>query len=389
MSRRELLISVPAREGLKAPSPPRSGRARGRNCCEAAGENMTTSPGTQVKPLAETAKHGSRLLPPARYRHPGDVIRLITAGLVLAGALAVTVATHATYAGAEAAAVLASAVVIGFIHLAGGQRPRDLAAGAGQWPWLTGGSLAGPALLAAAVAVTVAAAPWLSRPWRRAAWIILWLAAVVLLITGTASPAEAVVAFAAGVTAGAAVLVLFGVPDRRIGPEGIAAALGSAGPPVTSVEPAGVEAKGSRPFVAAVEDEKPLFIKVLGSDQRDADLLYRAYRFIRLREVGDTRPAASLIQAVEHQALTAFMAERAGVRVPAVRQVIKTADGSALLAMDRVDGSSLDLIPVQRVDDVMIRELWQQVDGLHRAGIAHRSLRAANIVADRAGRPWV
>src|SRR5690349_18304683 len=399
---------------------------------------MTLSPGTHVRPRAEAAEHGGRLLPPARYRHPGDVIRLFAAGLVLAGGLAVAVATHAIYAGAGAAAVtalapaalagrvlagvvlavlvtaaaaavavtlryrrfrllaglagaavVASAVVIGFIHLTGGQRPRDLAAGAGQWPWLTGGSLAGPALLAAAVAVTVAAAPWLSRPWRRAAWIVLWLAAVVRLVTGTASPAEAVVAFAAGVTAGAAVLVLFGVPDRRLGPQEIVAALGSAGLPVTSVEPAGVEAKGSRPFVAAAEDEKPLFIKVLGSDQRDADLLYRAYRFIRLREVGDTRPAASLIQAVEHQALAAVMAERAGVAVPAVRQVIKTADGSALLAMDRVDGSSLDQIPAQRLSDTMLRKLWEQVDRLHRARIAHRSLRAANIVADGTGRPWV
>src|SRR6266699_486039 len=438
MSRRELLISVPAREGLKAPSPPRSGRARGRICCEAAGENMTTSPGTQVKPLAETAKHGSRLLPPARYRHPGDVIRLITAGLVLAGALAVTVATHATYAGADAAAVtalapaalagrvlaglvlavlvtaaaaavvvtlryrrfrllvslagaavLASAVVIGFIHLAGGQRPRDLAAGAGQWPWLTGGSLAGPALLAAAVAVTVAAAPWLSRPWRRAAWITLWLAAAARLITGTASPVEVAVAFAAGVMVGAGVLVLFGVPDRRIGPGGVLAALVSAGVPVARVEPAAVEAKGSRPFIAAAEGGESLFIKVLGSDQRDADLLYRAYRFIRLRDIGDTRPAASLVRAVEHQALAAVMAERAGVAVPAVRQVIKSAGGSALLAMERVDGSSLELMPVQRVTDAMIRELWEQVDGLHRARIAHRSLRAANIVVDRQGQPWI
>ena len=399
---------------------------------------MTKSPETLVVPSVVAAKHGVRLLPPARYRHPGDVIRLITAGLVLAGALAVTITTHATYAGASAAAVtalapgalagrvlaglvqavlvtaaaaavavtlryrrfrllaslagaaaLASAVVTGIIHLAGGQRPRDLAPGAGQWSWLTGASLAGPALLAAAVAVTVAAAPWLSRPWRRAAWITLWLAAVVRLVTGTASPAEVVLAFAAGVAAGAGVLVLFGVPDRRIGPEGIAAALGSAGLPVTSVEPAGVEAKGSRPFVAAAEDGKPLFIKVLGSDQRDADLLYRAYRFIRLREVGDTRPAASLIQAVEHQALAAVMAERAGVAVPAVRQVIKTGDGSALLVMDRVDGSALDRIPVQRLSDTMLRKLWEQADRLHRARIAHRSLRTANIVADGAGRPWV
>jgi len=174
---------------------------------------MTTSPGAQVRPLAETAEHGARLVPPARYRHPGDGIRLVIAGLVLAGALAVTITTHATYAGASAAtvtalapatlagrvlaglvpavlviaaaaavvvtlrhrrfrllvslagaAVVAGAVVAGFMQLAGGQRPGDLAAGAGQWPWLSGGSLADPALLAAALAVTVAGAPWLSRP---------------------------------------------------------------------------------------------------------------------------------------------------------------------------------------------------------------------------------
>lgn len=34
------------------------------------------SPGTQVRPLAETAEHQARLLPPACCRHPGDVIRL-------------------------------------------------------------------------------------------------------------------------------------------------------------------------------------------------------------------------------------------------------------------------------------------------------------------------
>jgi undecaprenyl-diphosphatase len=402
------------------------------------GETVTKPPGTHVEAPAVAAKHRGRLLPPARYRHPGDVIRLIIAGLVLAGALAVTTAAHATYAGASAVAVtavvpstvagrvlaglvqaafviaavaalavtlryrrfrllaslagvavLAGAVVAGIIQLAGGARPRALAAGAGQWSWLTGASLVGPVLLAAAVAGTVAAAPWLSRPWRRTAWILLWLAAVMRLVTGTAAPAEVVVAFAAGVTVGAGALILFGVPDRRIGPDGIAAALSSAALPVARVDPAAVEAKGSRPFFAVGEDGEPLFIKVLGSDQRDADLLYRAYRFIRLRDIGDSRPAASLIQAVEHQALAAVMAERAGVAVPAVRQVIKTADGSALLVMERVNGSSLDLIPVQRMSDTMLRELWKQVNGLHRARIAHRSLRAANIMVDRAGQPWI
>jgi type IV secretory pathway VirB2 component (pilin) len=48
-----------------------------------------------------------RILPPARYRHPGDVIRLVIAGLVLAGAVAAISATHATYAGASATVVSA------------------------------------------------------------------------------------------------------------------------------------------------------------------------------------------------------------------------------------------------------------------------------------------
>jgi undecaprenyl-diphosphatase len=398
------------------------------------------SPETRIEAPAVTAKRGDRLLTPARYRHPGDMIRLIIAGLGLAGTLAVSVAAHAIYAGADAAAVTAvtpsttagrvlaglvqvlfaaaaiaavavtlryrrfrllaglaggvlgaSAVLAGIIHLVAGTRPLSLAVVGGQrWWWLTGASPTGAALLAAAVAGTVIAAPLLGRPWLRIAWTALSLATVVLLITGTAPPVEALLAFAVGVTVGAGVLILFGVPDRRIDPGGIATALASAGLPVTRVEPAPVEAKGSRPFIAATaEDGEPLFIKVLGSDQRDADLMYRAYRFIRLRNIGDKRPAASLIQAVENQALVAVMAARAGVAVPAIRQVIKTADGSALLVMERVNGSSLDRFPVERVSDTLLHELWRQVDRLHHARIAHRSLRAANVMVDGTCRPWI
>ena len=376
--------------------------------------------------------HDRRILPPTRYRHPGDVIRLIIAGLVLVLAVVITIVAHAAYAGASAtavpalrisadpgraldalvaaafavAAVAAIAVtlryrrfrllaslaggaavtvvlLVAITHLAGGEQPRALAASASHWPWVLGPSTASPALGAAAAGL-VTAAPWLSRSWRRTAWIALWLAAAGQLVTGLSSAMEVVLALAAGTTAGAGVLVVFGEPDRRIGPDAIAAALGSAGLPVSHVERADAEAKGSRPFVAAAADGTQLFVKVLGSDNRDADLLYRSYRLVRLRDIGDTRPAASLIQAVEHQALAAVMAERAGVAVPGVRQVVKTPDGSALLAMDRVDGCSLERVSPHRLTDALLRALWQEVDRLHRAKIAHRSLQAGNVVVDRA-----
>jgi glycosyltransferase 2 family protein len=274
---------------------------------------MAKSSGTHVEPLAVPAGRRGWLLPPARYRHPGDMIRLIIAGLVLGGALAVTFTTNAMYAGATASAVTAlrpstlpgrvlgglvqgafvlaaiiavvvtlrhrrfrlliglacgalatGALLAGIILLAGGKRPSALAAG--PWWWLTGAPLLSAVFGAAAAAGTVIAAPWLSRPWRRTAWITLWLAAALRLITGTASPMEVILTFAAGVTIGAGVLVLGGVPDQRIGPEGVAAALGAAGLPVKHVDPAAVEAKGSRPFTAVAEDGRPLFLKVLGSD---------------------------------------------------------------------------------------------------------------------------
>ncbi len=382
-------------------------------------------------------EHAARLVSSSRYRHPGDVIRLIGAGLILivslaavavapgqlvgAGASAVTwlgndpagrllaglvqvafvvaaigiVATalrrrrFRLLASLAAAAMVAGGALAGILHLIGGGQPPAVAASTGQHAWLASAAFPGPALLASAVAVTVAASPWLSRPWRRAAWITLGAVAAARLVTGAVLPMELILALAAGVTVGAGVLVTLGVPDRRMGPDGIAAALRSAGRPVSSVAPAAVDAKGSRPFYAVTDDGRHLFIKALGSDQRDADLLYRAYRFARLRDVGDTRPAASLIQAVEHQALVGMMAEHAGVRAPRVDRVIKAADGTALLAMERVDGSPLAGLPAERISDEVLQGLWAEVNRLHRAGIAHRALRAANVMVDDAGQPWL
>ena len=378
-----------------------------------------------------------------RYRHPGDAIRLIAGSLVFAASLAAVVVADSRLfgagggrllgpgagaiawlgagavgrfliglaqvayvvvvagvavaalghrrlrlvAGVVGGAVVAGAAVTGVLALLGSDHPDTVTANLRRTSWLVTAAFPAPALLAGAAALTVAASPWLNRRLRRTAWIMLAAVSVVRLITGTILPAELVLALAAGVTAGAGVLVAFGVPDRRMGPDGIAAALRLAGVPVGAVAAANVESRGSRPFVAVANDGRELFIKTLGSDQRDADLLYRAYRFVRLRNVGDARPAASLFQAVEHQALVAMMAERAGVRVPRVDRVVKTHDGTALLVMEKVGGSSLAQVPAEGISDGLLLRLWTEVDTLHNARIAHRSLRAANVMVDPAGQP--
>jgi len=390
---------------------------------------MTDSPAILLAAGEPKTHPRDRVLAPARYRHPGDVIRLIAAvsvlaaaavtavllpallspaaaitaaglstaaGRVLTGLVQVTVAAAAlvllaaalryrrfrvllTVAGGFAAAALMAAIT----YLAGPGGPAP--AGLRQGSWLTGAGFPDPAVLAGLAAATVAAAPWLNRPWRRAAWATLLLIAAARLITGGLLPMQMVLALAAGVTVGAGLLVAFGVPDRRMGCAGAAAALRAGGVSVSQVTGPLATAKGSRPFQVTTGDGRALFVKVFGSDQRDADLLYRAWRGVRLRGVGDTRPAASLLAAVEHEALLAVMAERAGVAVPHVGQVIRAKDGSVLLTMELVAGQSLDHIPDDRITDQLARTLWREVGRLDQARIAHRSLRGSNIMISQDG----
>jgi len=273
------------------------------------------------------------------------------------------------------------------LALADGKHPARLASNLSQPSWLAHAAFPEPTVAAAVTAVAVALLPWLRPAWQRAAWIALLAAATIRLLTATTLPMELVIVASTGLLAGFGIRFATGVPDRRLGPDGIASALDAAGLPVRSVSPAAARAAGSRPFVAERQDGRRLFIKALGAEQRYADLLYRSYRAVRLRHVGDVRPATSLLKAVEHQALIAMLAERAGVCVPAVQQIVMAPDGTVLLVMALIDGCSLDLLPAGQVTDELLRRLWATVRTLHRARLAHRSLRTANVMVDQAGAP--
>jgi len=262
-------------------------------------------------PVAVSTGH---FLPSSRYRHPGDVIRLICGGILLAGAVtasavasrwllgpaapvpdalgsgsasrvltgmvqaacvaAAALVVAATLgrrrfrllAGLAAGAAVAAVIAAGIFHLLGDQHPDVLADNLARDSWIASAGFPGPFVIAGAVAVVVTASPWLSRPWRRAAWLTVLVVVAARILTGTILPMELILAIATGVTVGAAVLVTLGVPDRRMGPDEIAGALRSAGLPVQSVWAPDVETKGSRPFAAVAADGRRWFVKALGSD---------------------------------------------------------------------------------------------------------------------------
>jgi undecaprenyl-diphosphatase len=242
---------------------------------------------------------------------------------------------------------------------------------------------------AATTAAFVAVGPFVSARWRRAGVITLVLLALAHFVLSAELPAGLVVAIPLGAACGVAVLLAFGRPDRRPTINAIRTALVSSGLAVAAVHPAQVDARGSTPYFATLDDGGGLFVKVLGEDQRAADLLFRAYRFVRLKGVGDYRPFSSLRRTVEHEALLSLFARDGGIRTPRLRGVVDVGMDSMVLAYDQVDGSSFDRLPDEQVTDDLMRKVWAQVALLRSRRIAHRDLRRANLFVADDHQPWL
>jgi hypothetical protein len=253
---------------------------------------------------------------------------------------------------------------------------------------LSGSTFPTTAGVAATAAVLTAAAPWLSRAWRRAGW------ALVLGLMATrffASPVSfgSIAAFVIGWFAGAAVLVAMGAPSRRPTRRAVVDGLASVGLPVTSLEPAAVDARGSTPYFGDAADGSPLFVKALGDDERSADLLFRLYRSVQPRDFGDERPFSTLRRSVEHEALVALAARDLGIRTPRLRAFAAAEPHGYVLAYDAIKGRSLDRLDPSEVDDGVLGAIWLLVMQLQAHRIAHRDLRLANIFRDDGGDVWL
>jgi uncharacterized protein (TIRG00374 family) len=132
-----------------------------------------------------------------------------------------------------------------------------------------------------------------------------------------------------------------------------------------------------------------VLVKVRSPAERSADLLYRLYRWLRLKNVGDERPFVSLRRAVEHEALVSLQARDVGVRTPRLRAIAEVGSDSMLIAFDHLEGTTLESLEGAAVDDTLLRAVWEQLGILREHRIAHRDLRRANVVVDEAGAPWL
>jgi hypothetical protein len=255
-------------------------------------------------------------------------------------------------------------------------------------PALSSGEFPTAIGVGASVAVLTAAAPWLSRRWRRAGWVLI---AGLILTRIVAAPIsfDAPRAALIGWVAGAAVVVALGAPSRRPTIDAVIDGLTSVGLPLTELEPAGVDARGSTPYFGAAADGTKLFVKALGEDERSADLLFRLYRRVQPRDFGDEQPFSTLRRGVEHEAFVALAADGLGIRTPRLRAFSTAVPNGYVLAYEAVDGKSLDRLDPSEVTDDVLSDIWRLVQSLRQHRIAHRDLRLANIFLDTAGDVWL
>jgi undecaprenyl-diphosphatase len=196
-------------------------------------------------------------------------------------------------------------------------------------------------------------------------------------------------ALLSGWVAGAAILVLLGAPTRRPTAQTISDGLALNGLPMASLEPASVDARGSTPYFGVGDDGDRYFVKALGHDERSADLLFRLFRYVQRRNLGDERPFSSLRRAVEHEAFLALAARDVGVRTPRLRAVATAEPNAMVLAYEAVDGKSIDGLEPAALTDEVLTAIWLQIAHLHQHRIAHRDLRLANIFLASDGEVWM
>jgi uncharacterized membrane protein YbhN (UPF0104 family) len=268
------------------------------------------------------------------------------------------------------------------------------------------------AQIAATVAVSFAAMPYLSRALQRLIQLSVLVTAVVAVVHGSGTALSVLASVALGWGLVAVLHLAFGSPLGLPSGSEVGVLLTDLGLDVADVHPVRHQIWGVARF-AGHDAAGTIDTSLYGRDARDAQFFAKLARFVMYRDSGP-HLALTRLQQTEHEAYVTLMAERAGARVPVVvaaetagpsRDAVlvtrppqgeRLADAATRLAppepaADRAGepdtpapasstaAPSRPLAPGAMTDG-QVRSLFTQVLALRRAGIAHGALSSESII---------
>ena len=237
------------------------------------------------------------------------------------------------------------------------------------------------AWLAAAVGVVAVLDPVTTPGPRRVGRWSVTLAAVALVLIGTATPSAVAVALLLGAMAAAIVHLVLTTDAGLPEPSRTAHVLADLGIAVDRLEMIDVRPSGVVQMAGTLDDGREVIVLVVGRDAADTQLLTRAWRLLWYRQ----GHAISLGRAdqMEHRAFVLLWLGSRGIAVPDILAAGADPNGDAVLALADVGRPLVDLRP-EDITDQLWDSVWSLVVAMHQCGISHGDLAAgAFSVVDR------
>jgi uncharacterized membrane protein YbhN (UPF0104 family)/tRNA A-37 threonylcarbamoyl transferase component Bud32 len=236
--------------------------------------------------------------------------------------------------------------------------------------------------VAAITAATLVLAPYAVRPLKRIFLLFIGLAMFSAMYLGLGYPSDVLGGFLLGIAAGALVLVIFGSPAGRPTIGEVRDALGDLGYDVADLQYSNEHVSRASVVDVTLASGEQLRVDAFGRDQRDAQVVAKAWHAAMYHEPG-LPVFGSRIQQAEHVGYTLMLAERAGVHAS---RLVKTGVGgpdAAMVVTEPPSGTPLAELTPDKVTFKLLAAVWEQLHKLHAAGISHGNLDTSRIlVAD-------